>query len=52
MRELGKGELIDYVEYPDEDHSLLRYRSTIRDQMEKIPRFLAEHLDVPTRASP
>ena len=30
MREMGKGHLIDYVEYPNEDHSLVRYRATVR----------------------
>ncbi|MEV4624452.1 prolyl oligopeptidase family serine peptidase [Asanoa sp. NPDC049573] len=47
MKELGKGDLVDYVEYPDDDHSLLRYRSTMRDQGERIVKFLAEHLDAP-----
>jgi dipeptidyl aminopeptidase/acylaminoacyl peptidase len=47
MRELNKGDLITYVEYPDEEHSLLRYRATLRDQMERIPVFFATHLDLP-----
>ena len=50
MRELGKGDLIEYVEYPDEDHSLGRYRTTTRDMLIRIERFLFEHLklDKPT----
>ncbi|HUQ98468.1 MAG TPA: prolyl oligopeptidase family serine peptidase [Gemmatimonadaceae bacterium] len=47
MRELKKGDLITYVEYPDEEHSLLRYRATLRDQMVRIPLFLATHLELP-----
>ncbi len=47
MRELGKGDLLDYVEFPDEDHSLLRYRATIREQAERIVRHLAKHLEAP-----
>jgi dipeptidyl aminopeptidase/acylaminoacyl peptidase len=47
MRELGKGHLVDYIEYPDEDHSLLRYRATVRDMGQRIVRFLATHLDAP-----
>lgn len=47
MRELGKGHLLDYVEFPDEDHSLLRYRETVREQMERIVAFLAKHLSAP-----
>ena len=47
MRELKKGDLMTYVEYPDEEHSLLRYRATLRDQMERIPLFLATHLELP-----
>jgi dipeptidyl aminopeptidase/acylaminoacyl peptidase len=46
MRDLKKGHLLTYVEFPDEDHSLLRYRATIREQMERIPAFLAKHLDL------
>jgi len=44
MRELGKERLIEYVEYPDEDHSLNRYRSTVRDRLERYQAFLAKHL--------
>jgi dipeptidyl aminopeptidase/acylaminoacyl peptidase len=47
MRDLKKGNLITYVEYPDEEHSLLRYRTTLRDQMERIPLFLATQLELP-----
>ncbi len=48
MRELGKGQLIDYIEYPDEDHSLNRYRATIRDQLLRMEQFLAKHLRLPS----
>jgi dipeptidyl aminopeptidase/acylaminoacyl peptidase len=51
MRELGKGDLINYVEYPDEDHSLGRYRKTTRDMLVRIDRFLTEHLRLGTPAS-
>ena len=44
MRELGKGDLLDYVELPDEDHGLTRYRATVRDRLERMERFFAEHL--------
>ncbi|MDX1396545.1 MAG: prolyl oligopeptidase family serine peptidase [Gemmatimonadota bacterium] len=44
MRELGKGDLLRYVEYPDEDHSLRRYQSTVRDILERMEAFLTEHL--------
>ncbi len=44
MRELGKGDLIEYVEYPDEDHGLSRYRASVRDELVRIDRFLFEHL--------
>ncbi len=54
MRELGKGDLIEYVEYPDEDHSLNRYRATVRDRMTRNQAFLAKHVGLGpagTRAS-
>lgn len=44
MRELGKGDLIEYVEYADEDHGLSRYRATTRDMLVRIERFLFDHL--------
>ena len=44
MRELGKNNLIEYVEYPDEDHGLSRYRASVRDQLVRIERFLFDHL--------
>jgi dipeptidyl aminopeptidase/acylaminoacyl peptidase len=47
MRELGKGDLLDYVELADEDHGLRRYKSTTRTRMELMERFLARHLDLP-----
>jgi dipeptidyl aminopeptidase/acylaminoacyl peptidase len=47
MEELGKGDLLEYVELADEDHGLTRYRSTIRLRIEMMERFLSEHLDLP-----
>ena len=47
MRGLGKGELVHYVEYPDEDHGLNRYKATIRDRIEKMTYFFSENLDLP-----
>jgi dipeptidyl aminopeptidase/acylaminoacyl peptidase len=44
MRELGKADLIDYVEYPDEDHSLRRYKKTVRDRILRMERFFEKHL--------
>lgn len=44
MREEGKEELINYVEYPSEDHGLDRYRGTVRDRIERMTSFLASHL--------
>jgi dipeptidyl aminopeptidase/acylaminoacyl peptidase len=46
MHELGKSNLIDYVEYPDEDHSLRRYRATVRDRIERMQQFLGQHLNI------
>jgi len=51
MRELGKGELLTYVEYPDEDHSLTRYRSTVRQRLERITAFYAKYLGSNTQTS-
>ncbi len=51
MEELGKGDLITYVEYPDEDHSLRRYKSTVRDILTRMGAFLGEHLRMPELAS-
>jgi dipeptidyl aminopeptidase/acylaminoacyl peptidase len=50
MHELGKADLIEYVEYPDEDHSLNRYRETRREKLGRVERFLAEHLNLPRLA--
>ena len=47
MEEVGKRDLVDYVEYPDEDHGLQRYKATIRDRLERMERFFAEHLRLP-----
>lgn len=50
MRALGKAHLIDYVEYPDEDHSLRRYKATVRDMLVRMESFLVEHLRLPKPA--
>ena len=47
MRELGKADLLEYVELPDEDHSLERYKATTRTRIELMERFFARHLGVP-----
>jgi dipeptidyl aminopeptidase/acylaminoacyl peptidase len=52
MRELGKADLIDYVEYPDEDHSLRRYKKTVRDRILRMERFFEKHLRLPGLSSP
>ncbi len=44
MRDLGKDHLLDYVEYPDEDHSLRRYKKTVRDRLIRMERFFNNHL--------
>ncbi len=47
MREHGKEGLLTYHEYPHEDHGLTRYRATVRDRLERMSAFFAEHLDLP-----
>ena len=47
MRELGKADLLEYVELPDEDHGLRRYKATTRTRIELMERFLARHLNLP-----
>ncbi|HEY9514788.1 MAG TPA: S9 family peptidase [Gemmatimonadaceae bacterium] len=47
MKELGKSNLLQYVEYPDEDHTLNRYRATIRNRLERMQGFFAERLRLP-----
>lgn len=47
MKEHGKAELLDYVEFADEDHSLLRYRATVKEQMVRIVNHFAKHLNAP-----
>lgn len=47
MRALGKGDLLEYVELPDEDHGLRRYKETTRTRIELMELFLARHLDLP-----
>jgi len=50
MEELGKGDLLEYVALPDEDHDFTRYRSTIRRRIELVERFLGRHLRFPDLA--
>jgi len=52
MRAAGKGDLLTYVEYPDEDHSLVRYKSTVRDRLARMSAFLELHLHLPQLADP
>lgn len=47
MYELGKGDLLEYVELPDEDHGLRRYRETTRTRILLMERFLGTHLNLP-----
>lgn len=49
MHQLGKGDLVEYIEYPDEDHSLSRYRSTVRDRLVRMERFLEDKLNLRQR---
>jgi hypothetical protein len=49
VRQLGKTELLEYVEYPDEDHSLTRYRATIRDIIARADAFLTKNLRLGTQ---
>jgi acylaminoacyl-peptidase len=44
MRELGKGDLLEYIELPDEDHGLRRYKETTRLRLERMSAFFREHL--------
>ena len=52
MRDAGKGDLLTYVEYPDEDHSLRRYKATVRDILERMDAFLTRHLRLREDTSP
>lgn len=47
MRDLGKGDLLQYVELPDEDHGLRRYKETTRTRIRLMERFLGTHLNLP-----
>ena len=47
MQELGKDDLIEFITYPDEDHSLRRYKSTVRDRLARMTLFLSEKLNLP-----
>jgi dipeptidyl aminopeptidase/acylaminoacyl peptidase len=46
MQELGKSDLIEFVQYPDEDHGLQRYKATVRDRIERMTEFFSRHLDL------
>lgn len=50
MEDLGREDFI-YVEYPDEDHSLRRYKATVRDRLERMVDFFSEHLRLPELAN-
>ncbi|WP_423930299.1 prolyl oligopeptidase family serine peptidase [Candidatus Palauibacter sp.] len=52
MREAGKGDLLSYIEYPDEDHSLRRYKATVRDILERMDALFARHLRLNTESAP
>ena len=52
MREAGKGDLLTYVEYPDEDHSLRRYKATVRDILERMDAFFTRHLRLDRESAP
>lgn len=47
MENAGKGELVELVKYPDEDHGLRRYKATIRDRLERMQVFFSEHIGRP-----
>jgi len=47
-----EGDLLTYEEYPDEDHSLVRYKSTVRDRLARMSAFLELHLHLPQLADP
>jgi dipeptidyl aminopeptidase/acylaminoacyl peptidase len=44
MRALGNGHLLEYVELPDEDHGLRRYKKTTRIRLQLMEAFFREHL--------
>lgn len=50
LESLGRRGQIAYVEYPDEDHTLKRYRATVRDKLLRMEAFFAEHLRLPAPA--
>ena len=50
MEAAGNSNLLTYHEYPHEDHGLSRYRSTVRDRLERMTAFFVEHLDFPALA--
>ncbi|WP_420635140.1 prolyl oligopeptidase family serine peptidase [Candidatus Palauibacter sp.] len=52
LRGAGKGDLLTYIEYPDEDHSLRRYKATVRDMLERMDAFLTLNLRLREETSP
>ena len=52
MREVGKQDLLTYVEYPDEDHSLRRYKATVRDILERMDALFTRHLRLNRESAP
>ena len=52
MREAGRGDLLTYVEYPDEDHSLRRYKATVRDILERMNALFTRHLGLNAESVP
>ena len=52
MRDAGKGDLLTYIEYPDEDHSLRRYKATVRDILERMDALFTRHLRLNGESTP
>ena len=52
MREAGKEDLLTYIEYPDEDHSLRRYKATVRDILERMDALFTRHLGLDREFTP
>ncbi|WP_420447724.1 prolyl oligopeptidase family serine peptidase [Candidatus Palauibacter sp.] len=52
MRDAGKGDLLTYIEYPDEDHSLRRYKTTVRDILERMDALFTRHLRLDRESAP
>ena len=52
MRDAGKEDLLTYIEYPDEDHSLRRYKATVRDILERMDALFTRHLRLDRESAP